>query len=336
MTRLSQDYLDQAERDARRFTGQWSGTSGNLAAHVIRVLKDREAILKDHENLAEEIAAMRRAIEALRPAGQSISMAPPPVAEAACGELPDDLPDDFREANRRFTFAPAVPQPKATFDAAPVSATLSQGQLDAVWSGMRAKVEAAHERIRHAPAGGDDDDCVRIIGLTGRAAAGKSTVALMIPGAVVLQLADPIYAGLAAMFGLPESLLRSRTGKGMILDGYGRTTRQMLQTLGTEWGRNLVSQDVWITLLKKRVAMLISNGANVIAVADVRFENEAAAIRELAGGEVWHVARPGGQSDQHPSEAGVEVLEDDIVIQNDGSLDLLAERVADAFGAVAK
>ena len=37
---LPDDYLAQAERDARQFQGAWTGTSGNLAAHVMRLLAE--------------------------------------------------------------------------------------------------------------------------------------------------------------------------------------------------------------------------------------------------------------------------------------------------------
>jgi hypothetical protein len=37
---LSDEYLVQAEQDARRFQGAYTGTSGTLAAHVMRLLAE--------------------------------------------------------------------------------------------------------------------------------------------------------------------------------------------------------------------------------------------------------------------------------------------------------
>jgi len=37
---LSDEYLQQAEWDARRFQGAYTGTSGTLAAHVLRILDE--------------------------------------------------------------------------------------------------------------------------------------------------------------------------------------------------------------------------------------------------------------------------------------------------------
>ena len=40
-------YLNDAEKRARKFIGQWHGSSGGLAADVIRLLKERESILQE-------------------------------------------------------------------------------------------------------------------------------------------------------------------------------------------------------------------------------------------------------------------------------------------------
>ena len=37
---LTLEYMTQAERDARKFSGAYTGTSGTLAAHVMRLLAE--------------------------------------------------------------------------------------------------------------------------------------------------------------------------------------------------------------------------------------------------------------------------------------------------------
>lgn len=44
---LSDDYLREAEQDARRFSGAYTGTSGTLAAHVLRLLKERRELVAE-------------------------------------------------------------------------------------------------------------------------------------------------------------------------------------------------------------------------------------------------------------------------------------------------
>lgn len=81
MTRLPADYLADAEKRARRYMGQWTGTAGSLAADVIRVLKERATILEElsamtqqledaNTRLRDAIAARREAVAAGKPAEQ--------------------------------------------------------------------------------------------------------------------------------------------------------------------------------------------------------------------------------------------------------------------------
>lgn len=267
---LPADYLADARKRAYRFTGQWTGTSGALAADVVRLLKERESLMER--------------IEQIDAAGGGESISIPPVGEAAC-------------------------------------------DLDSEWAGVKQRFDDMHNRIR---------ECgrrFRVIGLAGRAGSGKSTVAGMIPGAVVLQLADPLYAALSSMLGVPESLLRSPAHKERELPGLGKSPRQMLQTLGTEWGRELVGPSIWIGALERRISVLREQGVGIVAVADVRFENEANAIRQMTGGEIWRVHRLGqATASAHSSEAGVNLLPGEKEIQNYGNLDALRARVHDALG----
>jgi hypothetical protein len=200
------------------------------------------------------------------------------------------------------------------------------GSAEAKWADIRERHQEMHLRIREA------GRSFRVIGISGRAGSGKTTVAGMIPGAVVIQLADPLYAALAVMLGVPESLLRSQAYKERELPGLGKSPRQMLQTLGTEWGRELVGRQIWIRLLEQRIATLREQGVGTVAVADVRFENEAAAIREMPGGEMWRVHRAGpATAADHSSEHGVVLLSHETEIQNYGNLDALRTRVLEAL-----
>jgi hypothetical protein len=102
------------------------------------------------------------------------------------------------------------------------------------------------------------------------------------------------------------------------------TSRRLQQTLGTEWGRDLIGPDLWVEIWTRRA---MSHAAGVVA-DDVRMANEAAAVRAL-GGEVWQVLRPGVPGgDQHRTEAG---LGDGFVfnrtIINDGTIDELRAQV---------
>lgn len=43
---LTADYIADVIRDARRYQGQWTGTAGTLAAHCMRLVRERERMLE--------------------------------------------------------------------------------------------------------------------------------------------------------------------------------------------------------------------------------------------------------------------------------------------------
>ena len=51
---LTEDDLAQIEHRARRFAGAYTGTSGTLAADVIRLLKERQRLLAELARTAEQ------------------------------------------------------------------------------------------------------------------------------------------------------------------------------------------------------------------------------------------------------------------------------------------
>lgn len=185
------------------------------------------------------------------------------------------------------------------------------------------------------PPNHDHDKTLRrplwLVGLAGNIGSGKSEAARMIPEAFHLQWADPIYRGLAAMFGVPEETLRDRDQKERPLDGLGVTPRLLARTLGTEWGRELIHADVWVRLAMRTVDRVAAAGkVNVFAICGTRFPNEAAAIRER-GGEVWWIDRPGTTTGGHVSDTMLRREDCDRVIVNSGTLDKLRHNVEAAF-----
>lgn len=167
-----------------------------------------------------------------------------------------------------------------------------------------------------------------IIGICGAAGAGKDTVAMRLRdrGFFRVSFADPLYEMVSAMTGMRVEELADRGRKEQEIDWLGRSPRQLLQSLGTEWGRQCVGEDVWI-----RIAMRTAASCSLAVIPDVRFDNEAEAILD-AGGVVWRVVRPGvscldPSTARHSSERGIAPHLISEVILNDGDLDRLAARV---------
>lgn len=162
---------------------------------------------------------------------------------------------------------------------------------------------------------------VPLIGIAGRARSGKDTVASFIIAAVggyKYSFADPIRSMLVPL-GVDMDHPYWKSRKEEIIPALGVSPRQMMQTLGTEWGRTLINPDLWMLLAQQR---LLRSGPGMV-ISDVRFENEAAWIRKH-GGRIIHVVRPDAQAiEQHVSEDGIEVLDSDAQLFNSGTLEEL-------------
>lgn len=160
-----------------------------------------------------------------------------------------------------------------------------------------------------------------LIGIAGRARSGKDTVANFIIAAIGgyrYSFADPIRAMLAPL-GVDMNDPYWQARKEDVIPALGVSPRRMMQTLGTEWGRNLINPDLWIIMAHQR---LLQNGPGMV-IPDVRFENEAAWIRKH-GGWIIHVIRPEAKAvEAHASEDGIEMLDADAQLFNSGTLEEL-------------
>ena len=179
-----------------------------------------------------------------------------------------------------------------------------------------------------------------IFGLAGRAGSGKDSVAEVLRssyGIVPMKFAQPLYEMVAVMVGCTVESLQDRTLKEIPIPAIGKSPRELLQSIGTEWGRTFVGDDVWIKSMASRSLPLRGQGISIV-ITDVRFDNEADWIRRT-GGAVWEVARPRhdtgcvGHAAHHASEAGIDSLLIDRTIVNDGSLGDLADAVHRAVTA---
>lgn len=162
-----------------------------------------------------------------------------------------------------------------------------------------------------------------IIGLAGRKQSGKTSAAQYLEksGFVRLSFAEPMRKMLDALllsYGYSQrEIERMLTiDKEVLLGEIEQSPRHLLQTLGTEWGRNCINPDLWLLVARQKI---LHADSDYIVFDDVRFENEAAMIRDL-GGLIIHIDRGELLSDFHASEAGIDDHEADAFVDNDHSL----------------
>lgn len=164
-----------------------------------------------------------------------------------------------------------------------------------------------------------------LIGIAGRKQSGKTTLGASLATAYQLahiSFAAPMRRFVADVLDISVGELELVKEKPIDwLDGV--TPREMLQKLGTEYGRDLIHDEIWVRKALRKAAMYV--GA---VISDVRFPNEAQAIRGL-GGVVIRLNRSSTTADDnHPSEKPLEDWLIDFEIENNGTPEGMLAKVA--------
>ena len=135
-----------------------------------------------------------------------------------------------------------------------------------------------------------------IIGLAALARSGKDTVASMLltyPGVSAFALADPLKLGCQALFGLTDEETWHDALKEKTIDLWGRSPRELFQTVGTDWMRHH-NPDHWLMRADREInppAKAKSNPfpAN-LSSPDAPFALAAQAFFDFTDDQVWNPA----------------------------------------------
>lgn len=144
---------------------------------------------------------------------------------------------------------------------------------------------------------------IHLIGMAGKAGSGKNYLArhaLLPLGYFPIALADHFKVDVVVRDGAPT--------QEVFLGAKSPETRDLLQRRGTEEGRWVYGEDIWIRTLEAWLVAHVAKGWSKFVVTDIRFENEAEWTR-LMGGKLVQVTGRGGLAGalaMHPSETGLD------------------------------
>lgn len=168
---------------------------------------------------------------------------------------------------------------------------------------------------------------MNLIGLIGKARSGKDTAAnylQMLHGYNRYAFAEPIKDMISAAFGyqIGES---EGADKEQVIEWLGKSPRQLMQLLGTEWGRDLVHPNLWLLLADQTLQHHTRVGSHGLVISDVRFDNEAEWIIKQ-GGTLIEITRGAASAvNQHASESGIDESYPRFTVANDQTVDDLYE-----------
>lgn len=120
-----------------------------------------------------------------------------------------------------------------------------------------------------------------VVGLVGHAGSGKTSIARYLVsclGFIRLSFADPIKRMLSVLVDdCDDRVMREFPNDKLC----GKSIRYGLQTLGTEWGRNLIGDDIWVAYMNRCITGYIKMGCMKFVIDDVRFLNEASLVESF-------------------------------------------------------
>ena len=183
-----------------------------------------------------------------------------------------------------------------------------------------------------------------LIGIIGPKGSGKSTLANIIQQKYNFELmsfASVVKDISSIIFGYDRELLEGETKESRIwretidkdwskLLNKDITPRITLQIIGTEFGRKILGQNIWIEVLKNKIS---KNKNKNIIISDIRYENEAQFIRDNKG-ILIRVSKSNLEfnlSETHSSEMELYNIKEDHSIENNGTIEQLEQQIINLF-----
>lgn len=181
---------------------------------------------------------------------------------------------------------------------------------------------------------------IMLIGLTGYGGVGKTAIANILReqhgfgGPHIKAPFANMTRTLLREAGIAEDMIERYVDgdlKRAVIPEIGKDATYLQQTLGFDWGRDLIRPDIWLDLWMKKVSLFEAAGGSVVQES-VRAQNEVDSIRACRGWIV-EVRRPGVGPLPGGHRSEFLIPDPDRVVSNDGSLDELATKVAELLAS---
>jgi hypothetical protein len=181
---------------------------------------------------------------------------------------------------------------------------------------------------------------IKLIVLTGYKGSGKSTVADYLEDKYRysrFRFADKIKQ-IIRVLGVEQDYIDGHKKEDSVDLLCGKTARYTMQTLGTEWGRKLIGDNIWVNQLQREMGIGIQFGITRFVIDDLRFENEEYFINRLRFApynyqvNIIKIERNGCIETNHESEMYIKSIIQDWTIYNDLSKEDLYKSVDDIVG----
>lgn len=184
---------------------------------------------------------------------------------------------------------------------------------------------------------------INIIGITGYAQSGKDEVAKILKkfGYTRIALADALKEGLYNINPYVRSYHQLSIYDKFVklqdlVDTLGwdeakknEDVRDLLQRYGTEGGRNIFGEDIWINIIEKKIR---DHNVSKIVIPDIRFINEVNWVLNQENSLLIKIIRPRvGSINGHISDKGIDDDLCDILLYNDGTIEDLEEVIPSIF-----
>lgn len=158
----------------------------------------------------------------------------------------------------------------------------------------------------------------------------------------IFKFASPLYSMWQALCddaGLPHSVYATTLGplkETPLAQLGGLSFRQFAETIGTKWGRGMISDTLWVDIARAKIAKQLADGHRLV-VDDMRFGNEFDVVKSF-GGKCIKIVRPiwnGGLALDAPlpSEGHLAGHPFDFIVANESDIESLKGKVRDWFNS---